>query len=116
MRVCRRTTQNVQQRCTRYGIPGALEEPLPPFQQGGGMQPALGKPSFNICQSPVPCVRIGFQSCGDVLSTDQWIGAEAVEVIGAVHGRKRHTVSNQAEEGWVGVTILCESAYRVTGD
>jgi hypothetical protein len=61
------------------------------------MQPALGKPSFNICQSPVPCVRIGFQSCGDGLPADQWIGAEAVEVIGAVHGRKDQAVSNQAD-------------------
>ena len=103
MRISRRTAQNVQQSSTLCRIPCALEEPLTPFQQGGGMQPSLGKPSFNIGQSPVPCVRIGFQSCGDVLPTDQWIGAEAVEVIGAVHGRKDTTVSDQAGEVVSGV-------------
>jgi len=33
------------------------------------------------------------QSSGDGLRADQGIGAEAVEVIGAVHGEKDHTVS-----------------------
>ena len=61
------------------------------------MQPALGKPAFSIGQRLVPCGRIGFQSGGDGLPADQRIGAEAVEVIGAVHGGKDQTVSNQAD-------------------
>ena len=69
------------------------------------MQPALGDPAFDIGQRPVPCGLIGFQSSGDGLPADQRIGAEAVEVIGAVHGRKDNTVSirrkwaEQAPEG-----------------
>ena len=52
------------------------------------MKSALREPAFNIGQRPVPSRWIGFQSNGDGLPADLRIGAEAVEIMGAMHDSK----------------------------
>lgn len=62
-----------------------LDQPLPPLQQRSGVQKALGKPPFDVCQSPFPSLRLGLQhSCNASPAIDR-VAAEAVEIRG-IHG------------------------------
>ena len=55
--------------CLQQGVPfaspsPAFLQPLPPFQQGCRMQPALGQPAFDVGQCPIPGLLTGFQHVG----------------------------------------------------